>query len=97
MRERSKGDESDHKDAIDRVKAVEGRERYQRAKETFYWRMEDIGLQGGERVGLFTPKLDGGRRLWEVGRRSIQTVPISGGHSLQGLEGGGGIGIKPEI
>ena len=96
-RQRSKGEEANRKAAIYRFEAVEGRERDRRTKDDFNQRMEDIGVWGDERVLLVMSKLDGGRRQWEGGRCSKQTVPISGGQGRKRRQGGGGIEIKTEI
>ena len=50
VRERSKGDGDDWRGAIDRVEDTGGRERYQRAKESFDWRTEDLGVWGDKTV-----------------------------------------------
>ena len=62
VRERSKGDGTDWKDAIDRVDAAEGRQRDRRANDNFDRRMEDLGVWGDERVRLVMSNIDGGRR-----------------------------------
>ena len=72
VRERSKGDGTDWKDAIDRVEAAERRERDWRAEENFDfdWRMEYLGVKGDKRVRLVTSNLDRGIIIYESGHCS---------------------------
>ena len=59
--------------------------------------LEDLGVWGDKRVPSVTSEIDVGGRRGDAFRRSQETVPIGGGQGRQGREGGGGIGIEPEI
>ena len=57
VRERSEGAKSNQKDSADRE-----RDREQSSEEDSDWRMEDIGVQGNERVQLVTSDINGSGR-----------------------------------